>query len=171
MAAGCTSLAVVVMHGHAAPALEDAIAAAARAAGFAHVTCSHEVAATPGLLARAETAVIDAYLTPIVAAELAALAAALPMATIEVMTSSGELVAAADARGRALVLSGPTVSASPSQRAIDPPPAAMVWMSSAGVRIHTRLFAIGDQVGAAGFVADVDDPAARPRCCARMLFG
>ena len=39
------------------------------------------------------------------------------------------------------------------------------------VRIHTRLFAIGDQVGAAGFVADVDDPAARPRCCARMLFG
>ncbi|MBK7075402.1 MAG: hydantoinase B/oxoprolinase family protein [Myxococcales bacterium] len=107
VAAGCTSLAVVVMHGHAAPALEDAIAAAARAAGFAHVTCSHEVAATPGLLARAETAVIDAYLTPIVAAELAALAAALPMATIEVMTSSGELVAAADARGRALVLSGP----------------------------------------------------------------
>lgn len=107
VAAGCTSLAVVVMHGHAAPALETAIATAARAVGFAHVTCSHEVAATPGLLARAETAVIDAYLTPIVAAELAALAAALPMATIEVMTSSGELVAAADARGRALVLSGP----------------------------------------------------------------
>ncbi|MBL8627905.1 MAG: hydantoinase B/oxoprolinase family protein [Myxococcales bacterium] len=107
VAAGCASLAVVVMHGHAAPALERAIAALARAAGFAHVTCSHEVAATPGLLARAETAVIDAYLTPIVAAELAALAAALPMATIEVMTSSGELVAAADARGRALVLSGP----------------------------------------------------------------
>ncbi len=39
------------------------------------------------------------------------------------------------------------------------------------VRIHTRLFALGDQVGAAGFVADVDAPAARPRCCARMLFG
>jgi hypothetical protein len=39
------------------------------------------------------------------------------------------------------------------------------------VRIHTRLFALGDQVGAAGFVADVDDPAARPRCCARILFG
>jgi 5-oxoprolinase (ATP-hydrolysing) len=107
VAAGCRSLAVVVMHGHAAPALEDAIAAVARAAGFAHVTCSHEVAATPGLLARAETAVIDAYLTPIVAAELAALAAALPMATIEVMTSSGELVTADRARGRALVLSGP----------------------------------------------------------------
>lgn len=39
------------------------------------------------------------------------------------------------------------------------------------VRIHTRLFTLGDQVGAAGFVADVDDPAARPRCCARILFG
>jgi len=39
------------------------------------------------------------------------------------------------------------------------------------VRIYTRLFALGDRVGAAGFVADVDDPAARPRCCARLLFG
>ncbi len=39
------------------------------------------------------------------------------------------------------------------------------------VRIHTRLFQHGEQLGAAGFVADVDDPAARPRCCARMLFG
>lgn len=39
------------------------------------------------------------------------------------------------------------------------------------VRIHTRLFELGDRLGAAGFVADVDDPAARPRCCARILFG
>lgn len=39
------------------------------------------------------------------------------------------------------------------------------------VRIHTRLFALGDRVGAAGFVADVDDADARPRCCARILFG
>lgn len=39
------------------------------------------------------------------------------------------------------------------------------------VRIHTRLFSIGDRVGAAGFVADDADPAARPRCCARLVLG
>lgn len=39
------------------------------------------------------------------------------------------------------------------------------------VRIHTRLFALGEKLGAAGFVADVGDPEARPRCCARILFG
>ncbi|MEZ4403142.1 MAG: hypothetical protein R3B06_24170 [Kofleriaceae bacterium] len=39
------------------------------------------------------------------------------------------------------------------------------------VRIHVRLFQQGARLGACGFVADVDDPAARPRCCARMLFG
>ncbi|MEZ4403141.1 MAG: hydantoinase B/oxoprolinase family protein [Kofleriaceae bacterium] len=104
---GFTSLAVAVVHGHAAPALEDEIAQVARRAGFAHVTCSHEVGATVGLLARVETAVVDAYLTPVVAAELAALAAALPLARIQVMTSSGGLVDAAAARGRDLVLSGP----------------------------------------------------------------
>ena len=39
------------------------------------------------------------------------------------------------------------------------------------VRIRTRLFTLGDRVGAAGFVADVDDPDARPRCCARLMLG
>lgn len=39
------------------------------------------------------------------------------------------------------------------------------------VRIHTRLFRLGDRLGAAGFVADVADPAARPRACARFVFG
>jgi hypothetical protein len=39
------------------------------------------------------------------------------------------------------------------------------------VRIHTRLFRQGDRLGAAGFVADVADPAARPRACARFVFG
>jgi hypothetical protein len=38
------------------------------------------------------------------------------------------------------------------------------------VRIHIRTFMLGDRVGAAGFLADADDPAARPRCCARILL-
>jgi hypothetical protein len=39
------------------------------------------------------------------------------------------------------------------------------------VRIHLRTFALGDRVGAAGYLVDADDPAARPRCCARILLG
>lgn len=39
------------------------------------------------------------------------------------------------------------------------------------VRIHTRLFRLGERLGAAGFVADVADPAARPRACCRIVFG
>ena len=107
VADGLESLAVVVMHGHAAPALEDAIAQVARRAGLAHVTTSHEVGVTAGLLARAETAVVDAYLTPVIASALTALARVLPQATIAIMTSAGGLVDAAHARGRDVVVSGP----------------------------------------------------------------
>lgn len=39
------------------------------------------------------------------------------------------------------------------------------------VRVHLRAFTLGDRVGAAGFVADARDPAARPRCCARVVLG
>ncbi len=39
------------------------------------------------------------------------------------------------------------------------------------VRIHLRTFTLGDRAGAAGFLVDADDAAARPRCCARIIFG
>jgi hypothetical protein len=39
------------------------------------------------------------------------------------------------------------------------------------VRLHVRAFALGDRVGAAGFLVDADDATRRPRCTARILFG
>ena len=39
------------------------------------------------------------------------------------------------------------------------------------VRLHLRAFRLDGRLGAAGFLADAADPAARPRCCARLLFG
>jgi hypothetical protein len=39
------------------------------------------------------------------------------------------------------------------------------------VRVHIKTFTLGDRVGAAGFLVDADDPAARPRCCARIVLG
>jgi hypothetical protein len=39
------------------------------------------------------------------------------------------------------------------------------------VRVHIKTFTLGDRVGAAGFLVDADDTAARPRCCARIVLG
>ena len=106
-ARGCTSLAVVVLHAYAAPALEQAVAEVARRAGFAHVSCSAEAGAEIGVLGRADTTVVDAYLTPVLAAHVAELRAALPGSRIRLMQSSGGLTDAARFRGRDAVLSGP----------------------------------------------------------------
>jgi 5-oxoprolinase (ATP-hydrolysing) len=105
--AGARSLAVVVMHAYAAPALEAAIAALGARAGFDHVSQSIEVTGEQGLLARAETCVVDAYLTPLLRDYAAQLAAALPGSRIRFMQSSGGLVDAARFRGRDAIVSGP----------------------------------------------------------------
>src|SRR5690606_8134491 len=62
---GFESAACVAIHATAHPEIERRWAAAARAAGFPFVSVSHEVANELGLLARGETAVADAYLTPL----------------------------------------------------------------------------------------------------------
>ncbi|MBL9101926.1 MAG: hydantoinase B/oxoprolinase family protein [Myxococcales bacterium] len=106
-AEGLESLAVAVIHAHRDGALERDIADVARAAGFEHVTLSHEVAGAQGLLARVETACVDAYLTPLLRRYMQALAAELPGSDVQVMQSSGDLTPARRFRGRDAVLSGP----------------------------------------------------------------
>jgi 5-oxoprolinase (ATP-hydrolysing) len=106
-AEGIVSLAVAVIHAYQDGALEREIDAAARAAGFEYVTLSHEVAGAQGLLARAETAAVDAYLTPLLRDYVRRLAAELPGSDVQVMQSSGDLTPARRFRGRDAVLSGP----------------------------------------------------------------
>lgn len=105
---GVRSAAVAVIHDHRDGGLERIVGAAARAAGFEEVVLSHEVAPAQGLLARAETAVVDAYLTPLLRAYVRGLQARLgPAAALQLMQSSGDLCAAERFRGRDAVLSGP----------------------------------------------------------------
>ena len=101
------SVAVVVMHAYAAPELERRVGELARRAGFTDVSLSHELAAELGMLARGDTAVVDAYLTPLLRDYLDGLARELPGSTLRLMQSSGSLVDAARFRGPAAVLSGP----------------------------------------------------------------
>ena len=106
-AAGLRSAAVVWIHSYADPAPEARLAELAREAGFAYVAASAEVARELGLLARGETAVADAYLTPLLRSHAAALARALPGARLRFMQSSGGLTDTERFRGPVALLSGP----------------------------------------------------------------
>ena len=104
---GLRAVAIAGIHATANPAHERALAALARELGFEHVAVSHEVAHQVGLLARAETATVDAYLTPLLRRHAAALAEALPEAELRFMQSSGGLTRAERFRGPVALLSGP----------------------------------------------------------------
>jgi len=107
LGAGCTSAAIALIHGHAHPAREARLARLAREAGFAHVVASHELAREPGLLARGETAIADAVLTPLLRDYVAAVEAALPGSHLRFMQSSGGATSGARFRGPGALLSGP----------------------------------------------------------------
>ena len=104
---GIDSVAISLIHAYAFPEFELRIAALAEEVGFGHVVCSHAVAREMGLLARGETAVADAYLTPLLRAHVAQLAAALPGSRLRFMQSSGGLTDARRFRGPNALLSGP----------------------------------------------------------------
>jgi 5-oxoprolinase (ATP-hydrolysing) len=105
-ARGIDGVALAVIHAAAAPAYERALGERLRARGH-RVTCSTDVVHEQGLLARTDTTVADAYLTPVLERYLAGLARELPGSRLEVMRSSGGLAPAARFRGRDAVVSGP----------------------------------------------------------------
>ena len=104
---GVRSLAVCLMHAYRDPAGEQRVAALAQKMGFEYVVCSSEIAREMGLLARAETAVADAYLTPLLRRHTDELADALPGSQIRFMQSSGGLTKGDRFRGPNALLSGP----------------------------------------------------------------
>jgi len=104
---GITSVALVMIHAYAHPDVERRLEAIALRAGFEYVVASHEVAHELGLLARGETTVADAYLTPLLRRHVDDLRAALPGSHLRFMQSSGGLTDAQRFRGPNALLSGP----------------------------------------------------------------
>ncbi|MEW1658099.1 hydantoinase B/oxoprolinase family protein [Streptomyces sp. NPDC093707] len=104
---GLRSAAVVLLHGYRHPAHERAVAELAREAGFTQVSCSHEVSPLMKLVARGDTTVVDAYLSPILGRYVAEVAAQLPGIRLLFMQSNGGLREATHFRGKDAVLSGP----------------------------------------------------------------
>ncbi len=105
--AGFDSVAIVVLGDHRTGMLEREVAGIARIAGISEVALSHQLAPRIGLLARGDTASVDAYLTPRLRRYMRTLQAELPGSTLTLMQSSGGLCDAAHFRGPNALLSGP----------------------------------------------------------------
>ncbi len=109
---GLRAAAIVTMHGYAWPAHEKRLAEIAHDIGFTQISVSHEVGATIKLVGRGDTAVVDAYLSPILRNYIDRVASALGpgnggSGSLLFMQSSGGLIEGGRFRGRDAILSGP----------------------------------------------------------------
>lgn len=111
-AAGITNIAIVLMHGYRYHAHELALAELAAAIGFRQISVSHQVSPLMKIVARGDTTVVDAYLSPVLhryvdhlASQLAGLAR--QRGRLMFMRSNGGLADAQFFHGKDAVLSGP----------------------------------------------------------------
>jgi len=105
--AGFRSVAIVLMHGYRYPQHEVRLGAIARDIGFPQVSVSHEVSPMMKLVARGDTTVVDAYLSPILRRYVAQVARQLPDTRLLFMQSNGGLTDAHRFQGKDAILSGP----------------------------------------------------------------
>jgi 5-oxoprolinase (ATP-hydrolysing) len=105
--AGIEAIAIVLMHGWKFPAHEQTIAAVARELGFTQISVSHEVSPLAKLVGRGDTAVVDAYLSPILRGYVKQVADALGPVRLSFMQSNGGLTDAHQFQGKDAILSGP----------------------------------------------------------------
>ena len=104
---GLRALAIVFMHGYRYHAHELALARIARDIGFTQISLSHEASPLMKLVARGDTTVVDAYLSPILRRYVGQVARELPGVNLQFMRSSGGLTDARTFQGKDSILSGP----------------------------------------------------------------
>ena len=106
-AQGIRSLAICLAHSFRNPVHEQRLLQLAEGVGFEHVSCSTMVSPLIKLAPRAQTTVVDAYLSPVLQRYTQKLQHALRGVPLLMMQSNGVLVPAARFRGRDCLLSGP----------------------------------------------------------------
>ncbi|MEU6217913.1 hydantoinase B/oxoprolinase family protein [Streptomyces sp. NPDC047022] len=104
---GIRAVAVVCLHSHLHPAHEQAIGALAARIGFPQISLSSEVSPLMKLVPRGDTAVADAYLSPVLRRYVQHVADELAGVRLMFMQSNGGLAEAGQFRGKDAVLSGP----------------------------------------------------------------
>ncbi|MDA2812789.1 hydantoinase B/oxoprolinase family protein [Nocardiopsis sp. RSe5-2] len=104
---GIGAVAVLCMHSHLHPEHERAAGELARRLGFAQVSLSSEASPLMKLVPRGDTAVADAYLSPVLRRYIDRVAERSGGVRLMFMQSSGGLAEAGRFRGKDAVLSGP----------------------------------------------------------------
>ena len=109
--AGIRSVAIAFLHAYLNPAHELRVADIAQDIGFSQVSTSHRVSRLAKLVARGDTTVVDAYLSPILRRYVNQVAGALDVGRacgkLLFMQSNGGLTDAALFQGKDAILSGP----------------------------------------------------------------
>ncbi|MGW1725352.1 hydantoinase B/oxoprolinase family protein [Streptomyces sp. NPDC002306] len=104
---GIRAVAVVCMHSHLHPGHEHAVRELAARVGFPQISLSSEVSPLMKLVPRGDTAVVDAYLSPVLRRYVQHVAGELDGVRMMFMQSNGGLTEAGQFRGKDAVLSGP----------------------------------------------------------------
>ncbi|MFD8130227.1 hydantoinase B/oxoprolinase family protein [Streptomyces mirabilis] len=104
---GIRAVAVVCMHSHLHPAHEEAVGGLAARIGFPQISLSSEVSPLMKLVPRGDTAVVDAYLSPVLRRYVQHVADELQGVRLMFMQSNGGLAEAGQFRGKDAILSGP----------------------------------------------------------------
>jgi 5-oxoprolinase (ATP-hydrolysing) len=104
---GYRAVAIVLMHGYRYRQHEAALGDIAREIGFPQVSVSHKVSPLMKFVARGDTTVVDAYLSPILRRYVEQVAGDLPDTRLLFMQSSGGLTDARRFQGKDSILSGP----------------------------------------------------------------
>ncbi|MFQ5807629.1 MAG: hydantoinase B/oxoprolinase family protein, partial [Phycisphaerae bacterium] len=106
-AAGLEVLAVCLLNSYRNPEHEQRVTRAAAELGFQHVSVSSHLSPLQRIVPRAETTVVNAYLTPVIGTYLERLCERIPDAALKMMTSAGSLVSSAAFVAKDSILSGP----------------------------------------------------------------
>lgn len=104
---GIRAVAVVCLHSHLHPVHERAVGELAARVGFPQISLSSEVSPLMKLVPRGDTAVVDAYLSPVLRRYVRHVADDLHGVRLMFMQSNGGLTEAGRFRGKDAILSGP----------------------------------------------------------------
>jgi 5-oxoprolinase (ATP-hydrolysing) len=104
---GFRCVAIVFMHAYRFPQHEQQVAHIAQQTGFTQISTSHAVSPMIKFVARGDTAVVDAYLSPILRRYVEQVASELRGVNLQFMQSNGGLTAADVFQGKDSILSGP----------------------------------------------------------------
>ncbi|MDC0325616.1 hydantoinase/oxoprolinase family protein, partial [bacterium] len=105
--AGFKTVAITLLHAPQNPEHEHKVKAILSSKGIEYISCSAELAPFVKILPRAETSVVNAYLTPLMERYLDGVEKALNGSVFRVMTSAGGFVSRRDYKAKDSLFSGP----------------------------------------------------------------